>query len=41
MLLIYFYLIVQFISWKLTSGVASSAEQYLIIHKFGHVSLSP
>jgi len=26
----------KFISWKLSSGVPSSAEQYLIIHKFGH-----
>lgn len=26
----------KFISWKLTSGVPSSAEQYLIIHKFGN-----
>ncbi|KAA0189238.1 hypothetical protein HAZT_HAZT001642 [Hyalella azteca] len=25
-----------FISWKLSSGVPSSAEQYLIIHKFGN-----
>lgn len=26
----------KFISWKLSSGVPSSAEQYLIIHKFGN-----